>query len=67
MAVQLPDAVMTVLVLVVILVLAPTIYTFIGWASSSADPLTQTLLALTVPALLIALILSVGRSARRGV
>lgn len=65
-AIHLVDVIMTVLVLVVILRIAPTIYTFVGMASSSAGPLTSLLLSLVVTSLLLALILGIGISARRG-
>lgn len=64
-ALNLVDTVMAGVVLVVFMLLAPTIYVFIGLANSSAGPLTRLLLSLAVPSILVSLLLSVGRSARR--
>jgi hypothetical protein len=64
--VALPDALLTMFVLVGIIVLAPIFYKFIGMVAASADPFSSLLLQLVVPLLLIALLLSVGVSARRG-
>lgn len=65
-AVQLVDAVLTFFVLVTIIVLAPIFYHFVGMVSAEADPFSSLLLQLTLPFLLLALVLSVGISARRG-
>lgn len=64
--VNLVTVMMTFFVLVAIIALAPTIYKFIGMVSSVADPFTALLLQLAVPLLLLALILSVGKSAVGG-
>lgn len=64
-AVQLVDAVLTFVVLVAFLVTAPFFYKFIGMASDAADPFSSLLLQLLVPMILIAVIISVGVSARR--
>lgn len=64
-AVQLVDVVLTFFTLVPIIVLAPVFYKFTGMASSEADPFSSLLLQLVLPMLIIALIISVGVSARR--
>lgn len=64
--VQLVDAVLGLFVLVAILSLSPVLFTFIGWVRASGDPFSALLLGLVVPLLLLALILSMGVSARRG-
>ena len=64
--VQLVDIFMTVFVLIGIVVLAPFFYKFIGMISAQADSFSGLLLQLMVPLLIIALIISVGVSARRG-
>lgn len=64
--VYLPDAILTFFVVVAIVALAPVIYTFIDGLSQYADGFSGLLLQLVVPFLIIALILSVGVSARRG-
>lgn len=66
-AVQLTDIVLTFALLVALMVLAPVIYEFVGMVSSTADPLSGMLLQLAIPLLFIALIVSVGVSARRRV
>jgi len=63
---QLADAVLSLLVLVAMLVLAPVIYQFIGMARSEADPFSALLLGLVVPLLFLALLLSMGVSAQGG-
>lgn len=64
-AVQLVDVVLTFFTLVPIIVLAPVIYKFTGMVSAEADPFSGLLLQLLVPMLILALIISVGVSARR--
>jgi len=64
--VNLVTVMMTFYVFVAIIALAPTIYKFIAMVSSEADPFTALLLQLTVPLLLLALILSVGKTATGG-
>lgn len=59
------DIVLAFLVLVAILVTAPFWYEFIGIISADADPFSQLLLQLAFPILLLALVVSVGVSARR--
>ncbi len=66
-AVQLVDVILALLVLVPLMVLAPFFYKFIGMVSKSADPFSALLLQLFVPFLFIALIVSVGVSAKGGV
>lgn len=63
--VMIPDIVTALFVLVAILVVAPTLYEFVGMATASAGGFTSMLLQLVVPFLFIALIVSVGVSARR--
>lgn len=64
--VQLVDVAMTFFVLVAILALAPTFFTFTDMAVGSADEFSGLLLRLVLPILLIALLISIGVSARRG-
>lgn len=65
-AVQFGDVLITIAVLVTIVVLAPTIYSFNDMITAEADPLTALLLSLVVPLLLLSLIISVGTSSRSG-
>ena len=65
-AVQLVDAVLTFFVLVAILAMAPFFGKFTGMVADSADPFSSLLLRLFVPMMLLALIMSVGVSAKRG-
>jgi hypothetical protein len=62
--VQLTGVVLGFLTLVALIALAPFFYEFSGMASSAADPFSALLLRLSFPLLLVALILSVGVSAR---
>jgi hypothetical protein len=62
--VQLVDVILTFFALVAILVTSPYWTKFTGMMASEADPFTRLLLQLAVPLLLIALLLSVGVSAR---
>lgn len=64
--VQLVDVVMTFFIVVSLLALAPTFYTFTDMIVPKADSFSALLLRLVVPFLFIALIVSVGVSARRG-
>lgn len=66
-SVQLTDIMMTFLLVVALMVLAPTIYHFVEMVSGEADPLSSMLLQLVVPLFFIGLIVSVGVSARRRV
>lgn len=59
------DIVMTFFLVVTILVLAPWFYTFIDMVSAEADGFSGLLLELTIPLLIIALIISIGVSAKR--
>ena len=63
---QLSDAILSVIVLIGIVALAPTLYQFIGMVRAEADPFSSLLLGLAVPLLLLALILSMGVSAQGG-
>lgn len=64
--VQFPDIVMTFILVVGILVLAPSFLYFIENASAKLGPFSSVLLTLTLPLLLIVLIVSVAVSARGG-
>lgn len=64
--VQMVDVVMTFFLVVALVVLAPVWMTFTDMVAGSADPFTRLLLMFSFPLLLIALLLSVGISARRG-
>lgn len=65
-AIQLVDAILTFFVLVSILALGPFFIEFTGMLQQQADPFSSLLLGLFVPFLIIALIYSVGVSAKRG-
>lgn len=65
-AVQFVDVLMTFIVLVTIIVLAPFFNKFASMIQAEAGPLTGILLSLFIPLVLVALLLSVGRSARGG-
>lgn len=58
------DVIMTFVVLVGLVGIAPWLYDLVDMLQGPADPLTGTLLALMIPLLFIALILSMGVSAR---
>lgn len=64
-AVQITDIILTFVVLVSLIVLAPVLYRFVGLVSGSADPLTALLLQLFIPLLFIVVIISAAISARR--
>lgn len=64
--IQLSDVILTFFTLVGIIATAPFWYKFIGMVAAEADPFSSLLLQLMVPLLIIALIISVGVSARRG-
>lgn len=64
-AVQLTDIVLTLVLMVSLMVLAPIIFEFTALVSAEADPLSTLILQLVAPLFFIALILSVGVSARR--
>lgn len=65
-AVRLVDVIMTFILLVALLAVAPILFTFTGMVASAADPFSRLLLSLVVPLLLIFLVFSVSRSAQRG-
>jgi tellurite resistance protein TehA-like permease len=67
MAIQLTDAILTFIVLIAIIVLAPIIFEFQSMISSAADPLSSLIFTLIVPLFIVALLISVGVSARRRV
>jgi len=54
-------------VLISIIVLAPVIFEFQSMISSAADPLSGLIFTLIVPLFIVALLISVGVSARRRV
>lgn len=63
--IHLVDIVMTFFLVVAIIVLAPFFYEFTDMVSTEADPFSALLLELVLPILVIALIISVGISAKR--
>jgi tellurite resistance protein TehA-like permease len=67
MAFQLTDAILTFVVLIAIVVLAPVIFEFTAMIQTEADPLSSMILSLVIPLFIIALIISAGVSARRRV
>ena len=67
MAIQLTDAILGFVVLISIVVLAPVIFEFQAMIDSAADPLSSLIFTLVVPLFIIALIISIGVSARRRV
>lgn len=66
-AVQLTDVVLTMVLMVSLMVLAPIIFEFTALVSTEADPLSTLVLQMVAPMFFVALILSVGVSARRRV
>lgn len=67
MALQLTDAILSFVMLVAIVVLAPVIFEFTAMVQTEADPLSSMILSLVIPLFIVALIISVGVSARRRV
>lgn len=67
MSVQVTDAIMTFVVSVALLALSPVIFEFTTLIGTEADPLTGLILQLAVPLFFVAVIVSVGVSARRRV
>lgn len=65
-ALQIVDALFTFFVLVAVLALAPFFTQFTGMIQTEADPFSSLLLGLFIPFLLIALVYSIGVSAKRG-
>lgn len=65
-AIQLVDAALTFFVLASILALGPFFIEFTGMLQNIADPFSSLLLGLFIPFMIIALIYSVGVSAKRG-
>jgi hypothetical protein len=63
--VQITDVVLTLVVLVGLIAVAPFFYKFTGMVASEADPFTSLVLQLVVPLLFLGVIVSVGASARR--
>lgn len=63
-AVNLSDVVMTFFVFVALVVCAPILYYFIGIVSDVADPFSSVMLQFMIPLFFIALLVSVGVSAR---
>lgn len=64
-AITLVDAILGFGVLVAVMALAPIIYTFIDMGSGAYDPFTALVLQLSVPLLILAVLISLGVSARR--
>ena len=64
--VQYVDIVLGFATLVAFVSVAPWVYTGIGMATDTVDPLSSTLLQLTLPVFVIAMIVSLGISARTG-
>ena len=64
--VQYVDIVLAFATLVSFIAVAPWVYTGIGMATGVVDPLSATLLELTLPIFVIAMIVSLGVSARTG-
>ncbi|WP_435125373.1 hypothetical protein [Halobaculum sp. D14] len=64
--VNISDALLSVLVLIALVALIPPLNTFLNMIASSADPLTATVLQLFIPFLFIALLITIGVSARGG-
>jgi len=58
------DAIMSFAVLVVLVGVAPWLYQILAMVQSQVDPLTAVLLSLFFPLLFVALLLSMGVSAR---
>ena len=67
MSVQLTDAIMAFVVIVALLATSPILFEFSAMVGSAADPLSSLVLQLVVPLLFVAVIISVGVSARRRV
>jgi len=67
MSVQLSDAIMAFVVIVALLGVSPIIFEFSKLVGKSADPLSTLVLQLVVPLFFVAVIVSVGVSARRQV
>ena len=64
--VQYVDIVLAFATLVSFVAVAPWVYTVIGMATDTLDPLSATLLQLSLPVFVIAMIVSIGVSARTG-
>lgn len=62
--IQYTDVVLGFATLVTFIAVAPWVYTNIGMAQNAVDPLSATLLALTLPFFVIAMIVSLGVSAK---
>jgi len=67
MSVQITDAIMTFVVGVALLAVSPILFEFSSLLGQSADPLSRLILQLVVPLFFVAIIVSVGISARRRV
>lgn len=64
--VQYVDIVLGFATLISFIAMAPWVYTGIGMATDVVDPLSSTLLQLSLPVFVIAMIVSLGISARTG-
>lgn len=62
--VQFTDVILALAMLVSFVAIAPWVYNAIGMATGVVDPLSGTLLSLSLPAFVVAMILSLGVSAR---
>lgn len=67
MAIQIVDAILSFVVLISIIVLAPVLFEFSAMLQTEADPLSSLVLSLVVPLFIVALVISAGISARRRV
>jgi len=66
-SVQITDAIMTFVVVVALLALSPIFFEFSAMVGTEADPLSGMILQLVVPLFFVAVIVSVGVSAKRRV
>lgn len=64
-SVQITDAIMAFVVVVALLALSPIFFEFSAMVSAEADPLSGLILQLVVPLFFVAVIVSVGVSAKR--
>lgn len=66
-SVQITDAIMAFAIVVALLALAPVLFEFTAMIGGEADPLSGLILQLVVPLFFVAVIISVGVSAKRRV
>lgn len=67
MALTITDGIITFVTMVALLALSPLFFEFATLVQSEADPLSGMVLSLVVPLLFVAILISVGVSARRRV